>query len=349
MFQTEPIIFLQSFSTPALDAFFHFITSLGYAAFVRPFIIVVIFGFNFRMGFLLLQLIMINVIATMELKEVFGLPRPFNVDAAVKLPGGGNGQLTPLRGMGAADFWGGLPQQAIDYFRTHRGNSWGFPSGHTSSAVVIWGGLASIFKKPWVTAACILLIILIPFSRLYLGRHFIADVLGGFFLGGALLLIFYLAVFDNQSLHRFLFDRMSRHARHRKKEAALIGAGVGLPALLAMLNISPANSAAWAGINGGFLLVRLRGVPDDSGTLITRVARVAVAGLMFYLLDQVFDWFAGAVYLQTGPAAGALSAIKIALFVWISTETEIRLGWMKRSGAGKNPSFAEESEALFSK
>ncbi|MBW1643010.1 MAG: phosphatase PAP2 family protein [Deltaproteobacteria bacterium] len=67
----------------------------------------------------------------------------------------------------------------------------GFPSGHTQGAVVVWGYLASVFKKSWLWILAGLLMILIPMSRVYLGAHFPTDLLGGYIIG-ALLLILYI-------------------------------------------------------------------------------------------------------------------------------------------------------------
>ena len=66
-----------------------------------------------------------------------------------------------------------------------------FPSGHTISAVLCYGLLAYLFvpKMPspfWkgiVIAAALLTIIFIGFSRLFLGGHYLTDVLAGYGLG----------------------------------------------------------------------------------------------------------------------------------------------------------------------
>ena len=75
----------------------------------------------------------------------------------------------------------------------YRGASlFGFPSGHTTMAVVIYGFLALILSRgrtPIVRAAlflgAFLISALIAVSRLYLGVHWLSDVLGGFLLGSA--------------------------------------------------------------------------------------------------------------------------------------------------------------------
>ncbi len=65
--------------------------------------------------------------------------------------------------------------------------SFGIPSGHAQNAIPVWGCLATNFRKAWVWALAIALMILIGLSRIYLGVHFPRDVLAGWLIGGALL------------------------------------------------------------------------------------------------------------------------------------------------------------------
>lgn len=62
-----------------------------------------------------------------------------------------------------------------------------FPSGHTQSAVGTFGCLAASTDKKWWRNVCILLAALVGFSRVYIGVHFLSDVLTG--AGMACLLI----------------------------------------------------------------------------------------------------------------------------------------------------------------
>ncbi len=75
----------------------------------------------------------------------------------------------------------------------YRGVSlYGFPSGHTTMAVVIYGFLALLlsrgrpaFARGALFLGAFLISGLIATSRLYLGVHWLSDVLGGFLLGSA--------------------------------------------------------------------------------------------------------------------------------------------------------------------
>lgn len=80
-----------------------------------------------------------------------------------------------------------------------------FPSGHADIAVVFYGYLAymiigsvkSKYKIPLILAA-LLVIGLIGFSRLYLGVHYLSDVLAGYLIGSLFLAIgIYLSKYFN--------------------------------------------------------------------------------------------------------------------------------------------------------
>lgn len=68
--------------------------------------------------------------------------------------------------------------------------SFGIPSGHAQNAASLWGWLGSVSKKGWVIILTTLVILLIGVSRLYLGMHFLSDVVAGWVVGGFLLLLF---------------------------------------------------------------------------------------------------------------------------------------------------------------
>lgn len=66
---------------------------------------------------------------------------------------------------------------------TETAEGFSFPSGHTQDAIVFWGYLAIAFRKRWLTVLVPLVVLLMAFSRLYLGLHWLLDILGGMALG----------------------------------------------------------------------------------------------------------------------------------------------------------------------
>ncbi len=68
--------------------------------------------------------------------------------------------------------------------------SFGLPSGHAQIAASVWGWLAVEVKKRWFSIVALVIIFLIGVSRIYLGVHFLTDVLLGWLLGGLLVWAF---------------------------------------------------------------------------------------------------------------------------------------------------------------
>jgi undecaprenyl-diphosphatase len=87
-------------------------------------------------------------------------------------------------------------------------DSFSFPSAHSAQAVATYGALAYLAGQAaprwsqrvaaWTTAALIAL--LVGFSRLYLGVHWLTDVLGGYALGAGWLAIVITATATYQRL-----------------------------------------------------------------------------------------------------------------------------------------------------
>ncbi|MBN2256304.1 MAG: phosphatase PAP2 family protein [Anaerolineaceae bacterium] len=69
--------------------------------------------------------------------------------------------------------------------------SFGLPSGHTQKASAIWATMAVSFRKTWLWVLSIIMIIMIALSRIYLGVHFLSDVLTGLLIS-TLFLVLYL-------------------------------------------------------------------------------------------------------------------------------------------------------------
>ena len=65
-----------------------------------------------------------------------------------------------------------------------------FPSGHSQSAVGTFGSIAAFTNKRWMKWICIIICVLVPFSRMYIGVHTPADVLVG--AGIACVLVWFL-------------------------------------------------------------------------------------------------------------------------------------------------------------
>ncbi len=149
-FGIEIIKFIQQIHGPHLDSFFRAITSLGggeiYILLLPVFFWCVDTGLGAHAGFIFL----ISSYVANGLKDLWQQPRPFQIDPTVKL----------------ADAAG-----------------YGLPSFHALEATVMWGIFAIWLKKPWFWVLAVVMMLLIGFSRVYLGVHFPTDVLAGYAIG----------------------------------------------------------------------------------------------------------------------------------------------------------------------
>lgn len=148
----EVIRFIQSFSSPFLDAFFQGITMLGedpfYVAVISYIFWCIDKRFGYRLGLALLSSITLNV----SVKEIFRIPRP-------------------------------IGQPGIRSLRVETAGGYSFPSGHTQNAASFWAYMMLKYRKRWLTAFGALVILLVALSRVYLGVHTPVDVLGGMAFG----------------------------------------------------------------------------------------------------------------------------------------------------------------------
>lgn len=91
-------------------------------------------------------------------------------------------------------FHRGRPEYASEFI--HR-VSYSFPSGHAMDSLVVYGFLAflllerttSAVQRRLVVAGAIVLIVAIGFSRMYLGVHYLSDVVGGVLAGMVWLMV----------------------------------------------------------------------------------------------------------------------------------------------------------------
>lgn len=134
---------------PFFDVFFEMITLAGYPLFLILFLCFGYFAFGSKRFFHTAMLLMATGLMNSWLKDLGQDPRP---DVVYSLDG-------------------------------RVGDSYGWPSGHTMVAVVLWGYLAYTLRRNWAYIAAAVFIGLQGFSRLYLGVHDLGDVASGFVFG----------------------------------------------------------------------------------------------------------------------------------------------------------------------
>lgn len=331
MFLTELVLFLQSLETDFLNSFFLFWTAIGYSRWTTPMMLVILFGVSFRAGFIMMQAMLWNGMTTLFLKDIFAIPRPCDVDVNVKLIGKDIPNATPFDSMGAKSFFGGLPKDVVSVLREDPISTWGFPSGHTSNAITLGGLLVLLFRKWWVRVIAVAMIVFIPLSRMYLGLHFLADLLGGFILGMSFVLIFYVCVYRNDWIAQNLFKKPLQLSWNWKYMLCLFYLIILPFLLLPVPHINQTVVSMFLGLNLGFLLVWIRGIPEDTGTFFQRLARILIVVAVFFVSDFLLTRMIMALFSsETHLLAFIRIALTAVLFLWGSTELCVKLGLYNR-------------------
>ncbi len=163
--------FAETIHTPWLTALITTVTHLGGGAVLVPLGVLLVIAFwikGYRIEALVIVItLLVGDLLNEWLKNLFARPRPMG--------------------------WGLIEPP----------DSYSFPSGHAMVAAAFYGVLAHFLRSrlarsslaPYIKPATILLITLIAASRVYLGVHYLSDVLGGLCMAA----VWYFAV-------RYLYD-----------------------------------------------------------------------------------------------------------------------------------------------
>ena len=176
---------------------------------------------------------------------------------------------------------------------------------------------------------------LVAFTRLYLGVHFLADVLGGVLLGGLVLLAAWKLIGNDPGRERFFAAARARLGTALPAVLYHFFLFV-LPALLALLSLFSAMFAGFfVGMNAAFTLALRSGLPDDKGSPAVRLARVLLGGLLFWLLSLALGLALALVPAVAGSAWGSFLTAGLGTFltVWGGIKLLLRLGLYQKEAA----------------
>jgi membrane-associated phospholipid phosphatase len=220
---------IQKIESPALTAVIKAFTSLGSAYFYFPLLLIIFWCIDEKKGLRLGLLLLVSTWVKLFLKDLLKQPRPFNLDPSVGLA------FEP---------------------------TYGIPSGHAQMSLVFWTLMAVWGKtlrerfKPFAAAGTACIILLIAFTRLYLGVHFPTDILAGWLLGGIILGLYFLtekkfsALFlaagrrpGNLCLVAAAFLMTVLYTEDRRLPAMLLGFGLGYSLMLSSFPFKAGGAA----------------------------------------------------------------------------------------------------------
>jgi membrane-associated phospholipid phosphatase len=265
-----------------LTEFMRVVSFWGYVPSCLAVAIICAFGWRLRLGVTLILAILFADAMTIVAKGAFASPRPHDVDARV-------------RTLGAFEF--GLPPMAMG--TSVPADDFGFPSGHVAATAAWTLALARSRRKPWQLGVAAAWIALMALSRMYLGRHFPADVIGGLTVGVAGLAIAGVVLPPNAAgiSTRTAGVRMALSVSlvFVVALAALFGAGLGAH-----------NAGRFCGLLGAALLLMRTQPLDESARRATRMVRLAAAIVLLGVAVWSSTW-----PIMTGPGLAVMSTMAI--------------------------------------
>lgn len=165
---------LEGIRLPAFSAFFSIVTYFGDEIAFMLAAFILFWCVDKRTGYYAFLAGLFGTIANQFLKIACRIPRPWVLD----------------------------PEFTIVESARAAATGYSFPSGHTQNAVSTFGAAAVMTKRRWVRRTCIALVVLVPFSRMYLGVHTPLDVGVAFLMAAALLAALYPAFRTERAMHK---------------------------------------------------------------------------------------------------------------------------------------------------
>lgn len=114
----------------------------------------------------------------------------------------------------------------VDTVKGYKGGQYGFISGHATNSFGLAVFFTLLFKNKYVTGFIIFWAILNSYSRIYLGVHFISDIIAGFFLGSLIgFLVYELYAYARVKLFK-IPPRDKRKSIYSKREGNILGIAI---------------------------------------------------------------------------------------------------------------------------
>lgn len=152
----DVIINVQTIRSPFFDSFFSFVSFFGTMIFYMLFLPLLYWCFDKKYASRVFFLFIISSWLNTILKDLINHPRPYSLNETVKIGKTGGP---------------------------------GLPSGHAQQSLVVWGSVSLWLRNRLITCLAIFIILIIAFSRIYLGVHFPTDIFGGWFIASVILFV----------------------------------------------------------------------------------------------------------------------------------------------------------------
>ncbi|MBN1937314.1 MAG: phosphatase PAP2 family protein [Anaerolineae bacterium] len=275
------LLALQSWRSPFWDALFKLITDSSNEKFLLVLVPIILWCIHKELGIGLTYIALSAFYVNGALKTLFHIPRPY-ATAFSDL----NQKLVPLR----------------------YEESFSWPSNHAQNSTVMWGYLAYRVKKGWFVALMAVLVLLVGFSRMYLGVHTCIDVISGWTVGAVCLGV------------GLWIEPQARARWRRLSLARQIALSVIAPVLLTLIvpvEDTTMSTGALMGLSIGFVLEGRYVRFMVSGVWWKRVLRAVVGllilspvypGLSALAPDVDAPWLAIALRFACYALAGSLMA-----------------------------------------
>jgi membrane-associated phospholipid phosphatase len=177
-------------------------------------------------------LVFLSTAINLRLKLAFAQPRPYDLDPSV-----------------------GMAKET----------TFGLPSGHAQVSAVFAGSAAPLFRRPWGLLLAIALPLLVGISRIYLGVHFPTDVLAGWAIGAAIVV-----------LDRLAGDRIERAMAGLRETLALALVAAVALGMNVLTRQDTSLGGVFFGLAGAAVYARKTVPFSVSGSFVKRALRYLV-------------------------------------------------------------------------
>lgn len=156
------VLWLQEYNNGLFDIIAESLHFMGRSTFFLIVLSLIYWSIDRKLGLQMLIALITSLAVNTVAKEIFQLPRPHTVN----------------------------PEEVRALFEEN--TSYGFPSGHVMSTIMVWGTAALYLRKRWITVSVVFLTLIMGWARVYGGVHYPGDVIGGIIIGSVTLYLLWI-------------------------------------------------------------------------------------------------------------------------------------------------------------